>query len=44
MRVRLPRLDSDALASAPRGWTYANGVVTVKSNDRFEPVRLAIEF
>ena len=40
----LPRLNSDALASAPRGWTYANGVATVKSDDRFAPVRLAIEF
>jgi alpha-glucosidase len=39
-----PRVDARAIATAPRGWTYANGIVTVKSNDCFEAVRLVIQF
>lgn len=39
----LPRLGAAALAKAPRGWSFANGLVTVKDNDRFEAVRFAIQ-
>jgi len=35
-KVLLPRLDAPALAKAPRGWTYADGLLTVKEPDSFE--------
>jgi alpha-glucosidase len=38
----LPHVEAAALAQSPRGWTYAEGVLTVKDNDRFEPARFTI--
>jgi hypothetical protein len=35
-------VEAAALAQSPRGWTYAEGVLTVKDNDRFEPARFTI--
>jgi alpha-glucosidase len=40
----LPRLTAANLAKAPRGWFFANGIVTVKENDSFEPVHFAVQF
>ncbi len=39
----LSRLDAKGLAGAARGWAYADGIVTVKDQDRFEPVRFVIQ-
>jgi alpha-glucosidase len=39
----LPHVDAVALANAPRGWTFANGMVTVKVPDNFEAARFTIE-
>ncbi len=39
----LPHLDAGALAKLPVGWTYAEGVLTVKTSDRFEPARFVIQ-
>jgi len=39
----LPHLDAGALAKSPVGWTYAEGVLTVKTSDRFEPARFVIQ-
>jgi alpha-glucosidase len=39
----LPRLDASALEKAPRGWTFADGLLTVKDRDHFEPMRFVIE-
>ncbi len=40
----LLRLDAASLANSPKGWSYANGVVTVKDSDRFEPVKFTVEY
>ena len=42
-KVLLPRLDAAALAKAPRGWTYADGLLTVKEPDSFEPMHFLTE-
>jgi alpha-glucosidase len=39
----LPHLNVADLARSPKGWSYADGLVTVKDSDRFEPVRFTIE-
>jgi alpha-glucosidase len=39
----LPRLDRNNLANASRGWSFADGVLTVKVVDRFEPTRFTIQ-
>jgi len=39
----LPYLKPSALAKSHHGWTYANGVMTVKDSDRFEKVRFVIQ-
>ncbi len=39
----LPHLDAEALAKAPRGWTYADGLLTVKDRDSFEPMLFSAE-
>lgn len=36
----LPHLDATALANAPRGWSFANGALTVKDNDTFELISI----
>ena len=38
-----PQLNPDDLAKAPRGWSYSNGLLTIKDNDRFEAVRFEIQ-
>ena len=42
-RVLLPHLDAGALAHSPQGWSFANGLLTVKDEDSFEPVQFVIE-
>lgn len=42
--VSLPRLEPDALAAADSGWSFQNGLVTVKSSDRFVAERLVIRW
>ncbi len=39
----LPRLKPSALAKSQCGWTYANGLITVKNNDSFEKMRFVIQ-
>ena len=40
---KLPHLEPAALAKAPRGWSYAGGMVTVKDNDNFAATRFQIQ-
>jgi alpha-glucosidase len=40
----LPPLDAAGLAQAERGWTFSDGVVTIKEHDPFEPMRFTIQF
>ena len=42
-RVSLPHLDAEALAHSPQGWSFADGLVTVKDDDSFKPMRFVIE-
>jgi alpha-glucosidase len=39
----LPRLNAADLPQAARGWSFADGMVTVKDNDRLEAVRFTVE-
>jgi len=39
----VPQLSAGGLARAGKGWSYANGLVTIKDNDHFEPVKFTIE-
>jgi alpha-glucosidase len=39
----LPRLDTNGLATAPRGWSFENGMLTVKTPDKFEAARFTIQ-
>ena len=39
----LSRLNADGFANSPKGWSYSDGLVTVKDEDRFEPVRFTIQ-
>lgn len=39
----LPYLAADALAKSKSGWSFANGRITVKSDDSFKPMRFAIQ-
>ena len=39
----LPQLNTAGLARSPKGWSYANGVLTVKDRDRLEALRLTIQ-
>jgi alpha-glucosidase len=39
----LPRLDADAVAYSPRGWSFTDGVLTVKDTDNFGPMRFTIQ-
>jgi alpha-glucosidase (family GH31 glycosyl hydrolase) len=41
--VALPHLGAGALARWAGGWTYAEGLLTVKVSDRFESVRFTIQ-
>jgi alpha-glucosidase len=40
--LTLPQLEAANLAKLPQGWSYSDGLVTVKINDGFEPVRISI--
>jgi alpha-glucosidase len=40
----LPRLTPADLANAPRGWSFAGGMVTVKENDPFAALRFRVQF
>ncbi|HEX9048406.1 MAG TPA: glycoside hydrolase family 31 protein [Verrucomicrobiae bacterium] len=39
----LPRLGADNWAAAPRGWSFADGLLTIKDDDSFQAVRFAIQ-
>jgi alpha-glucosidase len=39
----MPRLNPDQLATASAGWSYADGLLTVKDNDRFDAVRFTTQ-
>jgi alpha-glucosidase len=39
----LPQLSAADLAKAGKGWSYADGLVTIRDNDHFEPVKFTIE-
>jgi alpha-glucosidase len=40
--AELPRVEVDALSGSPKGWAYAEGMVTVKMADNFAPLHLQI--
>jgi len=42
-KFELPHLTPDALADSTSGWALANGLLTVKDTDHFEPMRFVIE-
>jgi alpha-glucosidase len=42
-RVPLPHLDTYALAHSPHGWSFADGLLTVKDDDGFKPMRFVID-
>jgi hypothetical protein len=42
-QVSLPHLGAEALARSPHGWSFANGLLTVKDDDSFKPMQFAIE-
>jgi alpha-glucosidase len=42
-RVLLPHLDAYALAHSPHGWSFADGLLAVKDDDSFKPMRFVIE-
>jgi alpha-glucosidase len=42
-KISLPGLAAAALAKSPRGWSFADGLLTVKDNDSFKPMRFTIE-
>ena len=42
-RVLLPHLDAGTLAQSPQGWSFANGLLTVKDKDSFKPMQFVIE-
>ncbi len=39
----LPQLDAAGLADSPKGWSYLDGLLTVKDEDHFERVRFTIQ-
>ncbi|HKW27702.1 MAG TPA: TIM-barrel domain-containing protein, partial [Verrucomicrobiae bacterium] len=39
----LPRLTPDEMSTAAAGWSFANGQLTVKEADHFEPMRFTFE-
>jgi alpha-glucosidase len=39
----LPRMDEDELARSARGWSFANGMLTVKDKDKFEATRFTVK-
>jgi hypothetical protein len=42
-KAPLSRFEAATLAKAPRGWMYADGLLTVKDRDTFEPMHFSIE-
>ena len=42
-RDLLPHLDAEVLARSPQGWSFADGLLTVKDDDSFKVVRFVIE-
>src|SRR5204863_9789940 len=40
----LPRLDRNGLAKTSRGWSLADGVLTIKEDDGFERTRVSIQY
>jgi hypothetical protein len=40
----LPELNADALANAPKGWSFSNGLLTIKDNDRFEAATFEVGY
>jgi len=39
----LPRLSAADLANSPRGWSFADGLATIKDRDSFEPLRFTVQ-
>jgi alpha-glucosidase len=39
----LPRLGAAALAKSARGWSFADGILTIKDEDLFVPVRFTVQ-
>jgi hypothetical protein len=39
----LPHLDANELAHSSRGWSFADGLLTVKENDSFKEMKFVIE-
>jgi alpha-glucosidase len=39
----LPRLNSGDLAGSSKGWSYTDGLVTIKDNDRFERLKFTVQ-
>ncbi len=42
-KMTLSELAADSLTNAPSGWSFTNGLLSVKSQDTFEPMRLMVE-
>jgi alpha-glucosidase len=42
-RILLPHLNRAALALAPQGWSFADGLLSMKVADSFKPVRFDVE-
>jgi len=42
-KIELPHLTPGTMASSTSGWSFANGQLTVKDVDRFEPMRFIIK-
>ena len=40
--TELPYLKTDEITNSPAGWSYAGGLLIVKSNDRFDKMRFTI--
>jgi alpha-glucosidase len=40
--TELPYLKTDEITNSPSGWSYADGMLIVKSNDRFDKMRFTI--
>jgi len=41
--ISLSNLDAQTFQKSSRGWTFADGLLTVKDNDNFQPMRFVIE-
>jgi alpha-glucosidase len=42
-KILLPKLTADAMTHSPSGWSFADGRLSVKTADSFEPMRFTVE-